>query len=252
MTTPKPMRRQLLDSFLEGLQASPSDPEDIGLIPLSVAAEWIGSRGGKVPFLPDDWHAWELAYGAIVAAAGKGRLKVHGICDGANQVVPRGLFQSTSVYLVDFDKPPNAPFAPSPNKGAQKSKYFVRAIIYANEEEWLDDHNDALLLQMPHRKDPGLRDKEWVQLQVRRRDVRRLWKLDRAELRTRAVGRATRRKSEALEIYRSLGPAVASGSITKISQRIAEILDARFPEDDPFKPRTIERYIREHIRSREK
>ncbi len=252
MSTSQPTRRQLLNDFLEGLQPSPSDPEDIGLIPLSIAAEWIGSGSGKVPFLPDEWESWELAYGAIVAAACKGRLKIHGISDGESQIIPKVFFRNSSIYLVDFDRPPEAPYAPPANKGAEAPKYFIRAIIYPNEEEWLDGHNDALLRRTPHRKDSGLRDKEWVQLQVRRRDVRRLWKLDRAELRTRTRGRATRRKSEALDIYRSLGPAVASGSITKVSQRIAEILDARFPEDAQFKPRTIERYIREDIRSREK
>lgn len=252
MTTPKPTRRQLLNGFLEGLQASPSDPQDIGLIPLSIAAEWIGSNGGKVPFLPDDWHSWQLAYQAIVAAAGKGRLKVNGIYDGESQLIPKVFFQNTPVYLVDFDKPPNAPYASYPKKGAQKPKYFLRAIIYPNEEEWLDDHNDALLLQMPHLKDPGLRNREWVQLQVLRRDVRRLWNLDGAELRTRTVGRPTRRKAEALEIYRSLGPDTSARSISKASEHVASELNARFPEEPRFKPRTVERYIRDDIRPRKK
>jgi hypothetical protein len=241
-----------LNDFLEGLQPSPSDPQNIGLIPLSIAAEWIGSGGGKVPFQPDDWQSWELAYGAIVAAASKGRLKIYGVLDGECQIVPEGLFRNISTYLVDFDRPLSAPFSPLETQGAIAPKYFIRAIIYPGEEEWLYGHNDALLRRIPHRKDPGQPDDEWVQLQVRRRVVRKLWNLDKAELRTRIVGRDARRKPEALEIYRSLGPAVASGSITKASERVASILDARYPEEPPFKPRTIERYIREEIRSREK
>ena len=245
-------RRRLLNDFLEGLQPSQSDPQGIGLIPLSVAAEWIGSGGSKGPLSGDDPRPWELAYGALVAAASKGKLKIYGVRQGEHEAIPKRWLRGVSTYLVDFDRPLHAPFAPPDGQGAIASKYFVSAIIYPGEEEWLYGHNDALGRRIPCRNYPEQPDEEWVQLQVRRRDVRMLWNFNKAELRTRGAGRDTRRKPEALEIYRSLGPAVASGSITKVSQRVAEILDARFPEDAPFKPRTIERYIGEEIRSREK
>lgn len=252
MSSPQSISRRLLNEYLDGLQPSPFDPQDLGLIPLSIAAEWIGSGGGKAPLTRDDPQPWALAYGSVVAAASKGRLKIYGILEGNSQVIPKDFFSGVSTYLVDFDRPLHAPFAPPDGQGAIASKYFVSAIIYPGEEEWLYGHNDALVRRIPCRNDPEQPGEEWVQLQVRRRDVRKLWNFNKAELRTRGAGRYTRRKPEALEIYRSLGPTVASGSITKISQRIAEILDARFPEDAPFKPRTIERYIREDIRSREK
>jgi hypothetical protein len=241
-----------LNEYLDGLQPSPSDPQDLGLIPLSIAAEWIGSGGSKVPLPHDDPRPWELAYGSLVAAACAGKLDIYGVLDGDPIIIPRKLFLGVSIYLVDFGRPLDAPFAPPNEKGAIFSKFFLRAIVYPGEEEWLYGHNDALLHRIWTGNHKRHSDPEWVQLQVRYRDVKKLWRFDQPQLRTRAVGRETRRRTEVLAVYRSLVPDIAACSVTRASEQLAAALDGQFPEEAPFKPRTIERYVREERRSQEK
>jgi hypothetical protein len=230
-------RRRLLDEFLDGLQRSPSDLEELGLIPLSIAAEWIGSGAGKVPLPLDDPRPWALAYGAIVSAAGKGKIAIHGVVNHEPKIIPSQLLHGVSTYLVDFDTPPDAPFAEQDEKGAIISNFFIRAIIYPGSEEWLHGMSDALLPRIGGWGYQGFPEAEWYRLQVRRRDVRKLWRFNKPQLRTGVVGRHPRRSAEAVALYRDLGLDAGTYTVTEAAAQLA------------LKPRTIERYIRELRRS---
>jgi hypothetical protein len=139
----------------------PIAPEGGGYMPFSQAAYWIVTNGGTKSFDVDDQAAWKRAYDELLAHIASNDVEIIGqSSDGMNEKIDALLFAGLRVSYPYHDTPSELLFG---------SELYIESFPFIDNEHWLKGFNDKLV-------PPCGGKRQWSRLQVKKEDVRRIWR----------------------------------------------------------------------------
>jgi hypothetical protein len=139
----------------------PVKPEGGGYMPLSQAAYWIATNGGTKSVDVDDQAAWKHAYDELLAHITSNDVQIIGQSnDGMNEEINALLFAGLRVSYPYHDTPSELLFGSEP---------YIESWPFIDDEHWRKGFNDKLV-------PPRGGKRRWSRLQVKKEDVRRIWR----------------------------------------------------------------------------
>src|SRR5262249_7554941 len=139
----------------------PVAPEGGGYMPLSQAAYWIVTNGGTNSVDVDDQAAWKHAYDELLAHIASNDVQIIGqSSDGMNEEINALLFAGLRVSYPYHDTPSELWFGSEP---------YIESFPFIDDEHWRKGFDDKLV-------PPGGGKRQWSRLQVKKEDVRRIWR----------------------------------------------------------------------------
>ena len=140
---------------------APIAPEGGGHMPFSQVAYWIAKNGGTKSFVVNDQAAWKPAYDELLAHIASNDVQTIGLSsDGMNEVIDGFRFARLRVSYPYHDIPSELLFGSEP---------YIETFPFIDDEHWRKGFNDKLV-------PPRGGKRGWSRLQVKKEDVRRLWR----------------------------------------------------------------------------
>jgi hypothetical protein len=162
-------RDDVLNEFAPGgnrtltsdMVGAPVAPEGGGYMPLSQAAYWIVTNGGTKSVDVDDQAAWKPAYDELLAHIASNDVQIIGLGRGGmNEEIDGFHFAGLRVSYPYHDTPSELLFG---------SESYIETFPFIDDEHWRKGFNDKLV--PPRGGKP-----RWSRLQVKKEDVRRIWR----------------------------------------------------------------------------
>jgi hypothetical protein len=149
------------DMIASDMIGAPVAPEGGGYMPLSQAAYWIVTNGGTNSVDVNDQAAWKHAYDELLAHIASNDVQIVGqSSDGMNEEIDAFLFAGLRVSYPYHDTPSELLFGSEP---------YIESFPFIDDEHWWKGFNDKLV------PPPGGK-RRWSRLQVKKEDVRRIWR----------------------------------------------------------------------------
>jgi hypothetical protein len=140
---------------------APVAPEGGGYMPLSQVAYWIATNGGAKSFDVNDQAAWKPAYDELLAQIASNDVQIIGQSSGGmNEEIDGFHFAGLRVSYPYHDTPSELLFG---------SESYIESFPFIDDEHWRKGFNDKLV--PPRGGKP-----RWSRLQVKKEDVRRIWR----------------------------------------------------------------------------
>src|SRR5262249_50454721 len=140
---------------------APVAPEGSGYMPLSRVAYLIATNGGTKSVDVADQAAWKPAFDELLAHIASNDVQTIGLSsDGMNEVIDGFRFAGLRVSYPYHDTPSELLFGSEP---------YIESSPFIDDEHWRKGFNDKLV-------PPRGGKRRWSRLQVRKEDVRRIWK----------------------------------------------------------------------------
>jgi hypothetical protein len=140
---------------------APVAPEGGGYMPLSQAAYWIATNGGTKSFDVNNQAAWKSAYDELLAHIASNDVQIIGQSSGGmNEEIDGFHFARLRVSYPYHDTPSELLFG---------SESYIESFPFIDDEHWRKGFNDKLV-------PPRGGKSRWSRLQVRKEDVRRIWR----------------------------------------------------------------------------
>ena len=139
---------------------TPVAPEGGGYMPLSQAAYWIATNGGTKPVDVNDQAAWKHAFDELLPHITSNDVQIIGQNSDGNEVIDGFRFAGLRVSYPYHDIPSELLFGSEP---------YIESFPFIDDEHWRRGFNDKLV-------PPRGGKRGWSRLQVKKEDVRRIWR----------------------------------------------------------------------------
>ena len=135
--------------------------EGSGYMPLTPVAYWIATNGGTKSVDLADQAAWKPAFDEILSHIASNDVQIIGQnSDGMNEKIDGLLFAGLRVSYPYQDTPSELLFGSEP---------YIESFPFIDDEHWRKGFNDKLV-------PPRGGKRGWSRLQVKKEDVRRIWR----------------------------------------------------------------------------
>ena len=140
---------------------TPVAPEGSGYMPLTQAAYWIATNGGIKSVDVNDQAAWKHAFDELLPHIASNDVQIIGQSSGGmNEKIDGLLFAGVRVSYPYHDTPSELLFGSEPH---------IESFPFIDDEHWRKGFNDKLV-------PPRGGKRRWSRLQVKKQDVRRIWR----------------------------------------------------------------------------
>ena len=149
-----------MQSSTSDMIGAPVAPEGSGYMPLSQAAYWIATNGGTTSVDVADQAAWKPAFDELLPHIASNDVQIIGQNSDGNEVIDGFRFAGLRVSYPYHDTPSELLFG---------SELYIESSPFIDDEHWRKRFNDKLV-------PPRGGKRRWSLLQVRKEDVRRIWR----------------------------------------------------------------------------
>jgi hypothetical protein len=140
---------------------APVAPEGGGYMPFSQAAYWVATSGGTKSFDVNDQAVWKHAYDELLTHIASNDVQIIGLgTGGMNEKIDALLFAGLRASYPYHDIPSELLFGSEP---------YIQSFPFIDDEQWRKGYNDKLV-------PPRGGKRQWSRLQVKKEDVRRIWR----------------------------------------------------------------------------